>query len=438
MRVPIVAPGVVLAGAALGGVVTVVTLLPGPIGLAAAIGVLCFGAFLLWPWAVLPVGIIGGAVVGALLSGGDVRGYIAVKVLLLAAGGAALAARHWLGAERGSRRTVADGGMLVLVGLTVVAATYGLAVGNLPAEVLVAAYQVATIPVYFFVATHTLTTPRRILAAGILYVVLAGVFTAISVATPGRHGGLITLMAIPALIWIAGRVRGWRRTGAFLLGGFFAVDVLLASYRGIWLAAALTGLVMLVRGGRTVRTGLAATAAAAVAVAAILALQPGVRERATEITKGFEQSAGYRGVESEVGLGVFADQPLVGAGLGQTTPDIYLSGFTFTDVGPVYHAFYVTVLANLGLVGLLLVLWPILRSIRVGLRARDGIALPFAALSCGFLAAALFAAPTDGHWELGLLPALTLLTAHHEGARLRRPARSPLLRGALTRTGVAA
>ncbi|MGW5557160.1 O-antigen ligase family protein [Micromonospora sp. NPDC003944] len=438
MRAPIVAPGVVLAGAGLGAVVSGVTLLPGPVGLAAAIGVLCAGAFLLWPWAVLPVGIIGGAVVGAVLSGGDVRGYIAVKVLLLAAGGVALVVRHWLGVEKRGRRTVADVGMLVLVGLTVVAAAYGLAVGNLPAEVLVAAYQVATIPVYFFVATHTLTTPRRILAAGILYVVLAGVFTAISVTAPGRHGGLITLMAIPALIWVAGRVRGWRRAGALLLGGFFAVDVLLASYRGIWLAAALTGLLMLVRGGRTVRAGLAATAVAAVAVAGILALQPGVRERATEISKGFEQSAGYRGVESEVGLGVFADQPLVGAGLGQTTQDIYLSGFTFTDVGPVYHAFYVTVLANLGLVGLLLVLWPILRSIRVGLRARDGVALPFAALSCGFLAAALFAAPTDGHWELGLLPALTLLTAHHEGVRRRRLARPPLLRGALARTGVAA
>lgn len=437
MRVPIVAPTVLLAGAGLGAVVTVVTLLPGPIGLAASVGVLSWGVFLLWPWAVLPVGIIGGAVVGALLSGGDVRGFIAVKVLLLAAGGAALAVRHWLRVEAPRQRTTADLGMLVLIGLTVVAATYGLAVGNLPTEVLVAAYQVATIPLYFFVATHTLTTTRRILAAGILYVVLAAAFTALSVATPGRHGGLITLLAIPALIWIAGRTRGWRRVGALLLGGFFAVDVLLASYRGIWLAAALTMLIMLVRGGRTVRTGLAATAATAVAVAATLALQPGVRERAGEIAKGLEQSAGYRGVESSVGLSVFADQPLVGAGLGQTTPDIYLSGFTFTDVGPVYHAFYVTVLANLGLVGLLLVLWPILRSVRVGLRGRDGIALPFAALSCGFLAAAVFAAPTDGHWELGLLPALTLLTAHQERARRRRLARLPLLRGPL-RTGVAA
>nr|WTA64849.1 hypothetical protein OHB51_20255 [Micromonospora sp. NBC_00855] len=40
MRVPVVAPSVLLAGAGLGGVLTVVTLLPEPVGLAAAIGVL--------------------------------------------------------------------------------------------------------------------------------------------------------------------------------------------------------------------------------------------------------------------------------------------------------------------------------------------------------------------------------------------------------------
>lgn len=52
MRAPIVGPGVLLAGVGLGGVVTVTTLLPEPVGLAAAIGVLCTGAFLLRPWAV--------------------------------------------------------------------------------------------------------------------------------------------------------------------------------------------------------------------------------------------------------------------------------------------------------------------------------------------------------------------------------------------------
>ncbi|RAO60012.1 hypothetical protein [Micromonospora saelicesensis] len=47
MRAPIVAPGVLLAGAGLGAVLTVVTLLPASVGLAAAIGLLCAGAFLL-------------------------------------------------------------------------------------------------------------------------------------------------------------------------------------------------------------------------------------------------------------------------------------------------------------------------------------------------------------------------------------------------------
>lgn len=55
MRVPVVAPSVPLAGAGLGGVLTVVTLLPEPVGLAAAIGVLCSGAFLLVPANARPV-----------------------------------------------------------------------------------------------------------------------------------------------------------------------------------------------------------------------------------------------------------------------------------------------------------------------------------------------------------------------------------------------
>ncbi|MGC4866345.1 hypothetical protein ACLQ3B_13040 [Micromonospora sp. DT53] len=43
------APLLVLAGAGLGAVVTVISLLPGAVGLAAAVAVLCVGAFLLWP-----------------------------------------------------------------------------------------------------------------------------------------------------------------------------------------------------------------------------------------------------------------------------------------------------------------------------------------------------------------------------------------------------
>jgi hypothetical protein len=418
MRTTTAAVTVLPTGAATGATVVLLTLfLPGPLGLAGAGGLLCCGVFLLWPWAVLPVGIVGGAIAGGLLGGGDVRAYIAVHVLLLAAGAVALLVRHWLRIEPAPRRTVADTGMLALVGLVVVAAVHGLAVGNAPGEVLVAAYQVAAIPAYFFFATQTLGTAPRLRAAGLLYLVMAGAVTVATVAAPGRHGGLITLLAIPALIWAAGRERGWRRLLVVLLAGLFALDVVLASYRGMWLAAGVTVLLMLLRGDRTVRSGLRATALAGAALAALLTLHPAVRHRAGEVATGLDQSAGYRAPESSVGLGVFADQPLIGAGLGQSTPDVFLAGFAVTDVGPVYHAFYVTVLANLGLIGLALVLWPILRSVRAGFAARGQAPVTWAALCCGFLAAAFFAAPTDGHWELGLLPALILLSAGPVAAR---------------------
>ncbi|WBB53685.1 O-antigen ligase family protein [Verrucosispora sp. WMMD573] len=412
--------GVAAVSATLGAAVSLATMLPGVLALAGTGALVGLAVFLLWPWAVLPVGIVGGAVAGGLVGGGDVRTYVAAHLLVLAVGGIAVLIRYALGFSAGRRRTSADTGMMLVVGLTLAAACYGLAVGNLPTEVVVAAYQIAILPLYFFLATHTLTTHRRLAAAGLLYVGVVAVLAAISMTVPGRHGGLLTLLAVPMLAWFAGHYRGWRRLAAVLLAGLFAIDVVLASYRGIWLAAGVTLLTMLIFGGRAVRTGLGATATVGLVVAALLALQPGVRERAQEIGIGLQQSAGYRASESSVGLDVFADRPVLGAGLGQSTTDVYLADFALTDVGPVYHAFYVTLLANVGLVGLALVLWPVLRGIRAGLADPSGPALPFAALCCGFLGAAVFAAPSDGHWELGLLPALALLTARPAG-QVRQP-----------------
>lgn len=399
-----------LAGVALGSLVSALLMLPGRLALAGAGALVALFVFLLWPWMVLPVGILGGAAIGGVTSGGDVRTYVGAHLLLLAAGVVALLVRRWLRMDLKARPTPADLGMMTVVGLTGIAAGYGLAIGNLPSEVMVAGYQITVVPLYFFLATYSLTTTRRLAAAGVAYVVAAAGLTAAAMTMPGRHGGLLTLLAIPPLVWLAGRARGWRRIVTVATAGFFAADVLLASYRGIWLAALVTIAVLLLRGGRSVRVGLAATAAAGLVVGVMLVFTPGVPERAREIATGLEQSAGYRGPESAVGLDVFAQRPVLGAGLGQSTADVYLADFASTDVGPVYHAYYVTLLANVGLVGLALVLWPIVRSIRAGLAERDAPSVPFAALCCGFLAAALFAAPTDGHWELGLLPALTLLT----------------------------
>lgn len=416
-------PGIGVAGA-LAGVAAAgpVALLPGDVGLAAGAGVLCLVVFLRWPWAVLPVGIIGGTIAAVLLGDGGIQAYVVLHALPLAAGGAALLLRRLAGAApaRPSPPGPVDRrshlGMSILAVLTVVAAGYGLALGNLPWNVLVATYQIAVIPAYFFLAMHTLDTPGRLRAAAILYLTTAGILTAIELATPGRHGGLLSSLAVPPLMILAGRARGWQRAALVLVVSVFIADVVLASYRGVWLAAGLAVLILLLRGGPVVRRGVAVSMAGAALILVAFSFNDGIRERAAEMTSALERDAGHRMPESAFGWDVFTARPLVGAGLGQSVPQVYVEGFTITDVGPVYHAFYVMILANLGLVGLVAVLWPVLGALRAGLRQRDGSALAFAALTAGFLAAAFFAGPTDGHWELGLLPALTLLAARH-----RRP-----------------
>ncbi|MEH1127930.1 O-antigen ligase family protein [Micromonospora sp. CPCC 206061] len=414
MRASVVVPLVPLTAAALGAATAgLLVSFPGDLGILATGTVLCWIGFMLWPWAVLPVGIVGGAVAGAMIGDGEVRSVVTAHVLVLAAGGAALMTRRAvIPDDERPARTGADVPMLAIVALTAAAAVYGLAVGNLPMHVMVAAYQVAVIPAYFFLATHTLTSARRMRAAGILYVAAAAALVGTAMAAPGRHGGLIPLLAIPPMIVLAGRTRGWRRAGLVVLAAAFTTDVALASYRAIWLAAGVAALVMLIRGRVAIRRWVAAAAVVAGALLlACLVVSSGVRDRASVAVQELQRSSGYRVSESSVGLDVFAARPFVGAGLGQSIPDTYLAGFAATDVGPTYHAFYVTILANLGLVGLCIVLWPVFRALRAGLAERSGMALAFAALTCGFLAAALFAGPTDGHWELGLFPALTLLAS---------------------------
>jgi hypothetical protein len=262
---------------------------------------------------------------------------------------------------------------------------------------------------------QTLVRPSWRRYAGMTYIASISVLALLGYGTPGRHGGLLALIPVPALVVLAGRYGGWRRFGLAALAAILSADVVLASYRSIWLAGAIAVLILIIRGTRSVRTGLRAAGAAGAALAGLTAIAGGVDQRAVTIGEALARSAGYRLPEAGVGWDVFVSRPLFGAGLGQTTPDVYLPGFVVADVGPVYHAFYVLLLANLGIVGLAVVILPIARVCWRGLSQRDSMALPFAALTVGFLAAALVSGPTDGHWELGLLPALTLLTAQRAG-----------------------
>lgn len=384
-----------------------------PTGLAVAM--LCAVLFAVLPWAIIPVGVLGGALASNAVGATDVRSVVIVHAVPLAAGCAALLARRIAGLDRGHYRLPRYGiAMIVVLAVTAAGAVYGLAAGNGPMAVVVAGYQVAVIPAYFFIAVFSLVEPDWRRKAAILFIIGLAVLTIIQFDLPGRHGGLMSMLAFPPLIVLAGRSRGWPRAGYAVLAAVFAGDVALSSYRGLWVGSLVALLVLILRGGRPVRQGLVATGiAAAFGVAAVSTLRAVGRltgDRIGLVVESLDRSAGYRLPEATIGLDVFAARPLFGAGLGQTTPNVYVDGFRVTDVGPVYHAYYVLLLANLGIIGLCAVLWPVLRAMLDGLRERDTLPLAFAALICGFLVSAVFAGPTDGHWEWGLLPALVLLT----------------------------
>lgn len=413
----LMAPLVILLSAALAAVVSILLSIDaGGVGVATGLAAFLVSwlGFAVFPWAVIPVGVVGGTFAAGIL-GGDVRSFVIIHTVPLAAGCAALLSRRVMGVDRGHYRMPRFGvGMIAILVVVAAGAVYGLALGNDAMLVMISAYQIAVIPAYFFIALFTLTEPHWRRRAAILFVGSLTVLTLIEFTSAERHGGLMAMIAMAPVIVLAGRSQGWQRVALAVLAAVFAADVVLSGYRGLWVGSVLTVLVMIVLGGRSVRQGLIATGiAAAAGFAMYSAFRAGdglMVARAELIFEAVDRSPGHRLPEAEVGMRVFADRPLFGAGLGQTTPDLYLPGFKVDDVGPLYHAYYVMLLANLGLIGLFVVLWPIVGAALAGLRQRDNLPLAFAALTFGFLAVAWIGGPSDGHWELGLLPALVLLT----------------------------
>jgi O-Antigen ligase len=386
-----------------------VSVLSHPHGLLAGAGLTCYLVFLLWPWLCLPAGILGGAIAAGSVAGSNLPMIVLIHGGILLAGALALATR-WLVAptrHHPRQRTAADPFMLVLFALIVLGAGYGLARNHEPYLVMVAVYQVAVIPVYFFLTTASLPTRNAVRSASVTFV---GALVVLPLGQPHNDAGLFVALALTPLLACVGSLSGWRRIAALAVCGVLAAGVMLTRYRTLWVATGVAMLILVARGSNRVRatTGIA-LAAGVLVVLGGAALDAGIDGQWAAITAGLTESPGYRRAEAIVGLQVLSEQPFLGAGLGQTSRDLYVEGLGLTDVGPTYHAFWILVLANLGLVGLVAVLAPLLMAARAGLATSSGPALGFAALLCGFLVSGTFAGPTDGHWELGLLAALTML-----------------------------
>jgi hypothetical protein len=379
-------------------------------------------ALVLWPWAALPAAVLGSAVASQALGLSRVGPIVAVHVVLLAAGFLAAALRRALDPAWGARVAApADLPMLVLAAGVVLGAAFGLARGHEAHDVVVAAYEIGVVPAYYFLATHTLTTPARLRGAGVLFVVGAAALVVAGLGDGGRHGGLFAALALAPILAASAAASRGRRGLLLALAGLFALDVALSAYRALWLAAGVALVVQLVTGAsRLRRTAVAGIAVAALAAGVLaLANADGFASRVEAVTAAVGEPSGYRLPEAAVGWEAFRADPVLGDGLGQAEPDRFLPGFGVTDVGPVYHVFYVMLLANAGVVGLALLVWPLATALRRARGERSGQAAAFRALLVGFLAAAAFAAPTAGHWELGLLAAVALLAARFERPEAR-------------------
>jgi O-antigen ligase/polysaccharide polymerase Wzy-like membrane protein len=390
--------------------------LPAPVALAGVLGPAAFAGLVLWPWAALPVAIVGGTIAAQVLGASGVTALVAVHLALVGAGSAAVVLRRRLDPTWPLRVAApADSAMALLAVGVVLGCSYGLASGNDPHAVFVAANAFGVIPAYYFLATTTLVSPERLRAAGVLFAVGAAAVAMIGLTQAGRHGGLFSAIALPGALTAAAAARaGATRRLLLALCCLLTLDVLLAAYRTVWLAAAVALVLLVVRGAPRVRRMLLGTLALALVLATTAAVAGGVERRLALVRSGLAEPAGYRLAEAKVGWTAFLEGPLVGQGLGQTELDRFVDGLGLADVGPVYHAFYVTVLANAGLVGLAVLAWAMLPALRRICARRVGAALPFSASLLGFVVAATFAGPSDGHWELGLLAALTLLADRFE------------------------
>lgn len=371
-------------------------------------------ALVVWPWATLPVAVIGGALASQLLGLDRVSPIVAVHLHLVAFGSLAVLLRRGLDRQAPKRvRTPVDVGMLAFAAMIAVGAAYGLSRGNPTHTVLVAVYELGVIPVYFFLATLTLTSARELRKAAALYVTGAAGLALVGLAASGRHGGLFSALAlIPCLVAAASTQSMPRRTLLVVGAALFSVDVALSGYRSVWVATAIALALLLVRGTPRVRSLATGSLLVALAIAGAGALSStGFQSRLAVVGHELHASSGYRVPEATIGLKAFLSDPIAGGGLGQVVGRVYVSSFGVTDVGPIYHVFYVTLLANGGILALVALLGALAPALRGSPRRLNPQSLAFRCLLLGALAAAAFAGPTDGHWELGVLPALVLLAA---------------------------
>lgn len=384
---------------------------------------------MVWPELALPVLVTSAGLLDAQLGGERVRHLVLVKLALLGAAGLAMLFSTLHRPGRFTRvRTPADLPALLLVCYTAASAAYGrLARGYDLDLVAVAGYHLSQLALYHFVITTSLGRPQAFRRAGAIIVVWSLLWILPSLALPGRGGGTSTTWLIVLLCYGAASRARWTRL-AWLAAPFALLDTVTCGYRTLWVT--LTGQLswlagLRLRAHRVAKCAVALLLGGAVLVALAVS-QPELFRAipAADTLSRFASSLtdpGYRLPEAALGLQAFAERPLFGRGVGYQTPVRWVEPMGFMAVGPIHHMYYVSYLANGGVIGLALVGWYFLAVLFSGparrMRQRAAEA-PWAAVGAGLQAAlfgailgAFFAGPSDGHWTWGVLGAGSLLPA---------------------------
>lgn len=101
---------------------------------------------------------------------------------------------------------------------------------------------------------------------------------------------------------------------------------------------------------------------------------------------------------------------IIGQGLGRQIDEVFIPRRGIIELGPSFHNYYVTILWNVGLVGALiwLVFWIMSVVVLWRLTRKDKTWSGLLGLFLGWSVVAFFDAPPDGHWLLGLIPAIAV------------------------------
>lgn len=232
----------------------------------------------------------------------------------------------------------------------------------------------------------------------------------------GYPNGLGALAAIGVAAAVGGIAHARRADPRFLALIVLGLPVLvLTESRGGWLAALAGGAVAVALGLGRLRLARIAAGAAGAVLAAGLAIA------AAPLADEIAGVAGHRSLYWHVAWEEVARAPLAGRGAGTFELAWVERGPAHIDVLDA-HSLYLEALAELGLVGLALVLLVLAPPLAVALRGP--VASPAAAAAAGAYAAFLLHAGLDWDWEL---PAITVAGLFCGAALLQeRPSRGVL------------